>query len=156
MYILITVLHVIFCVFLILVILLQTGKGAGIGAAFGGGSQTVFGPRGAGSFIGTLTGGVAAAFMLSSLVLAYMSSSSETGVADKVKALNEEIASEVEEVEIGEDAKPESDSEQGQNVPATDTGSSESPAADPTPAASENAPAEAPSPATTDPEPATE
>ncbi|MCP4197804.1 MAG: preprotein translocase subunit SecG [Proteobacteria bacterium] len=156
MYILITVLHVIFCVFLILVILLQTGKGAGIGAAFGGGSQTVFGPRGAGSFIGKLTGGVAAAFMLTSLVLAYMSSSSATGVADKVKALNEEISSEVEEVEIGTEAKPEPDSEQGQSAPATGTGSSESPTADPTPATPENVPAQAPAPATTDPKPATE
>ena len=139
MYILITVLHVIFCVFLILVILLQTGKGAGIGAAFGGGSQTVFGPRGAGSFIGKLTGGVAAAFMLTSLILAYMSSSSSTGVAEKIEALNEEIASEVEEVEVGK---------------------KEEPAADPAPAAPEadpaDAPTPAPAPAPADSKPATE
>ncbi len=86
MHTLLIVLHVIFCVFLILVILLQTGKGAGIGAAFGGGSsQTVFGPRGAGSFIGKLTGVVAALFMLSSLTLAYLSSSTATGLAEKVR-----------------------------------------------------------------------
>jgi preprotein translocase subunit SecG len=156
MYILITVLHVIFCVFLILVILLQTGKGAGIGAAFGGGSQTVFGPRGAGSFMGKITGGVAAAFMLTSVILAYMSSSSATGVADKVNALNEEIASEVEEVEIGEEAKPEPDSEKAQSAPATDTGNSASPTAEPAPATPGNAPSQAPSPATAEPKPATE
>ncbi|MCP4676927.1 MAG: preprotein translocase subunit SecG [Deltaproteobacteria bacterium] len=110
MYTLLIVLHVIFCVFLILVILLQTGKGAGIGAAFGGGSQTVFGPRGAGSFIGRLTGIVAGLFMLSSLLLAYSSSSKESGVADKVKAMSEDIAKNIEEVDIGstpaEDAAP--------------------------------------------------
>jgi preprotein translocase subunit SecG len=139
-----------------LVILLQTGKGAGIGAAFGGGGgQTVFGPRGAGSFIGKITGGVAAAFMLTSLFLAYMSSTSATGVADKINAMNEEIASEVEEVEIGKEAKPATDSEDG-TVPGTDTGSSESPSANPEPVAPENSPVEAPAPATADPKPVTE
>jgi len=80
---LITIFHVIFCVFLILVFLLQTGKGAGMGSAFGGSSSTVFGPRGAGSFIGKLTGVVAALFMVSSLTLAYMSSSNSTSLADR-------------------------------------------------------------------------
>ncbi len=101
MYTLLIVLHVIFCVFLILVILLQTGKGAGIGAAFGGGSQTVFGPRGAGSFIGKLTGIVAALFMLTSLILAYLSSSGSTGVADKVNALNADAKGRPEQVQVG-------------------------------------------------------
>jgi preprotein translocase subunit SecG len=87
MFTLFIVLHVIFCLFLILVILLQTGKGAGIGAAFGGGSQTVFGPRGAGSFIGKVTGTVAALFMLTSIVLAYQSTSKSGRVAAKAEAL---------------------------------------------------------------------
>ena len=77
---LLTVLHVLFCVFLILVILLQTGKGSGMGAAFGGGSSTVFGPRGAGSFIGKMTGTVAALFMLTSMTLAWISTSKSTGI----------------------------------------------------------------------------
>jgi preprotein translocase subunit SecG len=109
MYTLLIVLHVIFCVFLILVILLQTGKGAGIGATFGGGgsgSGTVFGPRGAGSFIGKLTGGVAAAFMLTSVTLAYLSSSGTTGIADKASALNESVTSAAEEVDISESSEP--------------------------------------------------
>lgn len=102
MHTLLIVLHVIFCVFLILVILLQTGKGAGIGAAFGGGSsQTVFGPRGAGSFIGKLTGVVATLFMLTSLTLAYLSSSTATGLAEKVKARGlEEQAGEAKDVDL--------------------------------------------------------
>ena len=110
---LLTVIHVVFCLFLILVILLQTGKGAGIGAAFGGGgSQTVFGPRGAGSFIGKLTGIVAALFMLTSFSLAYVSSSKTSGIAQKMEALNEEISS-GQEVDLT--------TETGQSLPETDT-----------------------------------
>ena len=101
MYGLLIALHVLFCIFLILVILLQTGKGGGMGAAFGGGSsQTVFGPRGAGSFIGKLTGAVAALFMVTSLILAYLSSSGSTGVIDKASALNEERAGMIKEVDL--------------------------------------------------------
>ncbi len=121
MFTLLIVLHVIFCVFLILVILLQTGKGAGIGAAFGGGSQTVFGPRGAGSFIGKLTGIVAALFMLTSLTLAYLSSSGSSGVADKAGALNDEQPTEVEEVSL------EKTTQEAEEAPAE--GSSDKPAA---------------------------
>jgi preprotein translocase subunit SecG len=74
---LITVVHVVVCVFLILVILLQAGKGGGMGAAFGGaGAQTVFGGRGAQTFLGKITAGAAAIFMLTSLGLAYQSSRS--------------------------------------------------------------------------------
>ena len=106
---LLTVLHVVFCLFLILVILLQTGKGAGMGVAFGGASQTVFGPRGAGSFIGKATAIVAALFMVTSLLLAWTSSSQSTGIADKAGALAEKRSSEVEEVDLGasEPAEPE-------------------------------------------------
>ena len=78
-----------FCVFLILVILLQTGKGAGMGAAFGGSSSTVFGPRGAGSFIGKMTGIVAALFMISSLTLAYVSSSNSSSLEDRAALASE-------------------------------------------------------------------
>ena len=91
MFTLFIVRHVIFCIFLILVILLQTGKGGGMGTAFGGASQTVFGPRGAGSFIGKITGAVAILFMLTSLILAYLSSPRNSGLAEKVSALNESL-----------------------------------------------------------------
>ncbi len=105
MFTLFIVLHVIFCVFLILVILLQTGKGAGIGAAFGGGSQTVFGPRGAGSFIGKLTGIVAGLFMFTSMVLAFQSTSKSGTIEERVSALQTESAKSVEEVDIAADNK---------------------------------------------------
>jgi preprotein translocase subunit SecG len=67
------VLHVFVCIFLIGVVLLQRGKGAEIGAVFGGGaSTTVFGSRGAGNFLSRLTTLSAAVFMLTSLGLAYL------------------------------------------------------------------------------------
>ena len=68
-----SVLHVIACVFLIAVVLLQRGKGAEMGAVFGGGaSSTVFGSRGAGNFLTLLTKICAAVFMLTSLSLSYL------------------------------------------------------------------------------------
>ena len=71
----IVLVHVLVCVALIFVVLLQTGKGADMGAAFGGGSsQTVFGSTGASSFLSKMTTGAAIVFMLTSLTLAYISS----------------------------------------------------------------------------------
>jgi preprotein translocase subunit SecG len=76
MYTLIVILHVIVSIALILVILLQTGKGSDIGAVFGGGSsQTLFGSTGPTSFLSKLTAGAAIVFMLTSLFLAYFSGS---------------------------------------------------------------------------------
>ncbi|MBA4348686.1 MAG: preprotein translocase subunit SecG [Thermodesulfovibrio sp.] len=63
------IMHVLVCLFLILIILLQSGKGADIGAAFGGSSQTLFGSRGAATFLNKLTTATAVAFMLTSLIL---------------------------------------------------------------------------------------
>ena len=69
------IVHVIVCVALIMIVLLQTGKGADMGAAFGGGgSQTLFGSTGASTFLSKATTGAAIIFMLTSLALAYMSS----------------------------------------------------------------------------------
>jgi preprotein translocase subunit SecG len=69
----VTVLHVLVCLILIVVVLLQRGKGAEIGAVFGGGgSSTVFGSRGAGNFFTKLTTGAAIVFMGTSLVLSYI------------------------------------------------------------------------------------
>jgi preprotein translocase subunit SecG len=70
----ITIVHLFCCVFLILVVLLQTGKGAEMGAVFGGGgSATLFGASGAGNFLTKLTTGTAIVFFLTSLTLAYSS-----------------------------------------------------------------------------------
>ena len=69
------VLHVMACIVLIAVVLLQRGKGSDIGAALGGGgSNTVFGSRGAGNFLTKLTTACAVTFMLTSLTLSYISS----------------------------------------------------------------------------------
>lgn len=74
MYTLIVILHVIVSIAMILVILLQTGKGSDIGAVFGGGSsQTLFGSSGPTSFLSKLTAGAAILFMVTSLFLAYFS-----------------------------------------------------------------------------------
>lgn len=69
-----TILHVFVGLVLIMVVLLQTGKGNAMGSAFGGSSQTVFGASGAGNFLTKFTTGAAIAFMLTSLILSSMSS----------------------------------------------------------------------------------
>jgi preprotein translocase subunit SecG len=73
MIILITIVHVFVSIGLILVVLLQTGKGAEIGAVFGGSSSTIFGSSGAGNFLTRLTTGMAIVFMITSLMLGYFS-----------------------------------------------------------------------------------
>lgn len=68
------VVHIIVCIALIMIVLLQTGKGADIGAAFGGGSsQTLFGSTGASTFLSKATTFAAVIFMLTSLALGYIS-----------------------------------------------------------------------------------
>jgi preprotein translocase subunit SecG len=71
--IIITILHVFVCFALILIVLLQAGKGAEMGAAFGGSSQTIFGSSGAMGFLTKLTTFAAVVFMITSLVLAFSS-----------------------------------------------------------------------------------
>ena len=75
MTILLIIIHITVCIALIMIVLLQTGKGADMGAAFGGGSnQTLFGSTGASTFLSKATTGAAVIFMVSSLGLAWMSS----------------------------------------------------------------------------------
>jgi preprotein translocase subunit SecG len=81
--ILITILHIVVSVVLILVVLLQAGKGASMGAAFGGSSQTVFGSTGPGSFLGKMTTVIATVFMLTSLALSYAAIHKGSSVVDK-------------------------------------------------------------------------
>lgn len=74
MTILITTVHVIVCLFLAIVVLLQSGKAADLAGAFGGmGSQTVFGPRGSATFLSKATTIAAALFMVTSLSLSIIS-----------------------------------------------------------------------------------
>jgi preprotein translocase subunit SecG len=80
---LVTILHVMVCIFLMLTVLLQAGKGGGMGAAFGGGSSmgTVFGGSGAGNFLRRLTVAAAIIFMITSMTLAWMA----TPTVDPIK-----------------------------------------------------------------------
>ena len=76
----ITVLHVIVCFALVLIVLLQAGKGAEMGAAFGGASQTLFGSSGAMGFLTKLTTAAAIVFMITSLLLAFSSTRQASSV----------------------------------------------------------------------------
>ena len=80
MVILITIVHVIVCVFLAVVVLLQSGKAADLAGAFGGmGSQTVFGPRGSATVLSKATTIAAALFMVTSLTLSILSTRAGKG-----------------------------------------------------------------------------
>ncbi|HUU42054.1 MAG TPA: preprotein translocase subunit SecG [Desulfatiglandales bacterium] len=68
------IIHVLICLGLILGILLQAGKGADLGAAFGGSSQTIFGSAGAAPFLSKVTTAIAIGFMITSLSLAFIRS----------------------------------------------------------------------------------
>jgi preprotein translocase subunit SecG len=70
----VTILHILVCFALVLIVLLQAGKGAEMGAAFGGASQTIFGSSGAMGFLTKLTTVAAVIFMITSLLLAFSSS----------------------------------------------------------------------------------
>ncbi len=72
MQLILTIIHVGVCLALILIVLLQRGKGASMGAAFGGSSQTVFGSTGGTSFLHKVTAAAAVVFMLTSLGLAFI------------------------------------------------------------------------------------
>jgi preprotein translocase subunit SecG len=90
------IIHVIVCIALIMIVLLQTGKGADMGAAFGGGgSQTLFGSTGASTFLSKATTAAAVVFMLTSLALAYLSSHGTSGssiMTDTTAPIEEQAA----------------------------------------------------------------
>ena len=82
MYYILVALHIIVCLFLIMVVLLQTGKGAEMGAAFGGSAQTMFGSRGTVTLLSKLTTASAIIFMVTSLLLAVWSMRQTTVIPD--------------------------------------------------------------------------
>jgi preprotein translocase subunit SecG len=90
MTIILTIIHVIVCFFLIVVVLLQSGKAADLAGAFGGmGSQTAFGPRGSATLLSKATTLAAALFMVTSLslsILATRGATSSGSVLEKIKA----------------------------------------------------------------------
>ncbi|MDB5212280.1 MAG: Preprotein translocase subunit SecG [Myxococcaceae bacterium] len=80
----VNIVHIFVCCVLMFVVLLQQGKGGGMGSAFGGASAQVFGGSGAGNILTRATAICAAIFMLTSVTLAYMSSSGDRALRAKV------------------------------------------------------------------------
>jgi len=117
MHTLIIIIHLIACFLMIGGILLQSGKGAEIGAAFGGSSQTVFGSRGPANFLSKFTVVVAAVFMLTSFTLAILAK--EKTFSSTVIDLNKK--------------------ETSQPAPATPAAPAEQPAAEPHPSGDSSA-----------------
>ncbi len=105
MHALIIIIHLIACFSLILIVLLQSGKGQSMGAMFGGsGSQALFGSSGAGSFLTKATTAVAVVFMLTSLTLAYVSNSGQESVIRNYLPITQE---EPQQPPIEEETTPE-------------------------------------------------
>jgi preprotein translocase subunit SecG len=128
----IIVLHIIVCVALILIILLQSGKGADIGAVFGGGSsQTVFGSSGATTFLSKITIAAAVIFMITSIVLTYFSG--RQGGVPTERSIMEQSAPQIPEAP----SATESEAQKSESAPAPSEGATKSepaPTAAPTPA----------------------
>ena len=113
MYTATVILHLIVCFLMIAAILLQAGKGAEIGAAFGGSSQTVFGSRGPGTFLSKVTVAAAVIFMLTSLGLALLSKQENVASVIDVPAASDEATA-----PDSTDAAPASASPDTSGVPA--------------------------------------
>jgi preprotein translocase subunit SecG len=108
MHMFVVALHVLLCLFLILIILLQPGKGGDVGAAFGGGggAGSVFGPRGPANLLQQATTVVAVMFMGTSITLAYYSSQkmlSNANVGDELLRLQQE---QIERLEADKEKEP--------------------------------------------------
>jgi preprotein translocase subunit SecG len=87
MYILLTIIHVLACFAIIGIVLLQSGKGADIGSAFGGaGSQAVFGSMGTPTLLGKITSGIAIVFTLTSFTLAILGGQRASSVVREAPA----------------------------------------------------------------------
>src|SRR3954469_7559388 len=94
---LLTILHVLICLFLMLTVLMQQGKGGGMGGAFGGGNAaTVFGGSGASSFLKRLTAGAGTIFMLTSMLLAFLASHNSADALEKFGEQQEKLAADKE------------------------------------------------------------
>ncbi|MCL1980091.1 MAG: preprotein translocase subunit SecG [Proteobacteria bacterium] len=89
---LLIVVHVIVCLFLICIVLLQHGKGADIGATFGGSSQSLFGTEGPIPLLNKITTFAAIIFMGTSITLAYLAAHKSSGTIMKDVQVQEEQA----------------------------------------------------------------
>jgi len=113
MYVLLTVIHVIVCLFLVIVVLLQSGKAADLAGAFGGmGSQTVFGPRGSATVLSKATTIAAALFMCTSLTLSIMATRAGRGTPSLLDKAKKPVPAQT---------QPAQQAQPGQTVPITVT-----------------------------------
>ncbi|MEJ5364370.1 MAG: preprotein translocase subunit SecG [Desulfosoma sp.] len=114
--------HILACLALIFIVLLQTGRGAEIGAVFGGSSQTLFGSTGGTTFLGKLTTLAAVVFMLTCLGLTYMSGQVHTkSIMDKAPVKEQPVLPEAKPVQtapapITVETKPVAPAPQGQET----------------------------------------
>ncbi len=128
MFAFITTVHILVSIFMIFVILLQPGKGEGMGGALGGGgnSSSVFGGRGSVTFLSKITTGCAVVFMLTSLTLAYRSSHSDSVLRARRNLAAQDATKKT-------DAKPATPAlPTGQTAPAPATGGAVVPVPGPT------------------------
>jgi preprotein translocase subunit SecG len=119
------IVHTLIALLIITLVLLQRGKGADAGAAFGAGaSGTVFGARGSSSFFSRATALLATAFFVSSLTLAYLSSQATTGpesLLDNAPAVEQTVDDAIELPAVGEDALDDAaDSVDAEELPTLD------------------------------------
>ena len=144
----VNIIHIFVCCVLMFVVLLQQGKGGGMGSAFGGASAQVFGGSGAGNILTRATAICAAIFMITSVSLAYMSSSGD-------RALRAKVAEEQSKVKDRGEKRAKTDAPaappSGGAAPATSGGSMLNA---PAPNAPNAPPANEPAPATPAPAPA--
>jgi len=93
---LLTIVHILVCLFLIGIVLLQHGKGADVGATFGGSSQSLFGSEGPLPLLNKITTAVAIVFMFTSVTLAYLSADHSTG------SVMQEVVKQQQQVQVEE------------------------------------------------------
>ena len=131
MTVLLVILYVLVCLFLIMVVLLQQGKGADLAGAFGGGgSQTSFGPRGTTNVMHRMTTGAFVLFVVLCLTLTILSGKRRTSVMEDVP-----VAAPVESSETTEASEPAlgAETDEGETVPAAEPAGDDG-AIDPEPA----------------------
>ncbi len=118
--------HVIVCVFLALVVLLQPGAKGGLGGAFGGaGGATFFGGRGANDFLSKLTAGAALCFMLTSTTLVYFSTQRDSVFDQDPSALVSDEGTDKSDGTDENDSAASEDGEKVDSLPATEVDTAE-------------------------------
>jgi len=113
---LLTIVHVVVCLFLVGIVLLQHGKGADIGATFGGSSQSLFGTEGPLPLLNKITTAAAIIFMLTSVTLAYISSRTSTSSVMSEISVSQPAAVEVAQPLAKEDMVMEKPAEEAKAV----------------------------------------